>query len=343
MDNLPHVVLPLSDRSYVSLVKRDIKKIAEGIGFDANRLAEVEIVISEITSNIIKHTPGGSILVKHIIKDKLEGIEIISIDKGPGMSNALMMLKDGVSTTKTLGQGLGAIKRLSDNFDIYSVPQWGTILLSRIFKNPAANLKTKEIFNVSTLMVPKTGEEFCGDGFKFNIKKKTCQILVFDGLGHGPEAHKASEAAIKSFTNTESQNLDPAERLRTMNSTIKSTRGGVGMILSIDLKNNSLSFCGVGNISARVFTEGKLKSCISYNGIVGHTFPNTLNSNSIHWAKEDYLIITSDGIISRWDVNALSNIMKHDMGIVAASLFKDFARGNDDALVMIVKCNRNNT
>lgn len=340
MDNNPHVLLTLSDRSYVSLVKKDIKKIAEGIGFDANRLAEIEIIISEVASNIIKHTPGGSILVKHVVKGSLEGIEIISIDNGPGMSNPLMMLKDGVSTTKTLGQGLGAIKRLSDNFDIYSVPKWGTILLARIFKNPEADIKSKDIFNISTLMVPKSGEEFCGDGFKFFTRKSTCQVLAFDGLGHGPEAYKASEAAIKSFTQT--QNLDPADRLRSMSTSIKNTRGGVGMIFSIDQKKNSLTFCGVGNISARVLTEGKLKSCISYNGIVGHTFPNTINSNTINWAKEEYLIITSDGIISRWDVNALANIMKYDMSIVAASLFKDFARGNDDTLIMIIKCNRNN-
>lgn len=341
MDNLPHVLLPLSDRSYISLVKRDIKKIAESIGFEAKRLAEIEIVISEITSNIIKHTPGGSILVKHVFKGNLEGIEIISIDNGPGMFNPLMMLKDGVSTTNTLGQGLGAIKRLSDNFDIYSVPKWGTILLSRIFKNGDENLNSKEIFNVSTLMVPKNGEEFCGDGYKIITKKHNCQILAFDGLGHGPEAHKASEAAVKSFIET--QNLEPAERLKTMNTSIKSTRGGVGMALSIDQKANSLTYCGVGNISARVFTEGKLKSCISYNGIVGHTFPNSVNSNTIKWAREDYLIVTSDGFISRWDANALTNIMKHDIGIITACMYKDFFRGNDDCLIILIKCIRNNT
>lgn len=342
MDNLPHMVFPLSDRSYVSLVKKEIKKIADSIGFEANKLAEIEIIISEITSNIIKHTPGGIILVKHIISGDIEGLEIISIDDGPGMANPLMMLRDGVSTTNTLGQGLGAIKRLSDNFDIYSVPKWGTILLSRTFKTTenilTSNETSKESFNIYTLMVPKKGEAFCGDGFKFLKKNDNCQILAFDGLGHGPEAYKASEAAIKSFTET--QNLAPAERLKSIHSSIKKTRGGVGMVFDFDLKNETLSFCGVGNISARVLTEGRLKSCISYNGIVGHTFPNTIHSNTISWSMDDYLIITSDGIISRWDINALANIRKHDIGIIAAILFKDFSRGNDDCLVMIIKANR---
>lgn len=340
MDNHPNVLFSLSDRSYVSLVKREIKRIAERIGFSAKRFAEIEIIISEITSNITKHTSGGSILVKHITTGLVEGIEIISIDDGPGMLNPLMMLKDGVSTTKTLGQGLGAIKRLSDNFDICSVPGWGTIVLSRVFKNTdAKELLAKEIFLTSTFMLPKKGEESCGDGYKILTKKETCQILAFDGLGHGPEAQKASEAAVKSFI--ESKRLEPAEKLRKMHPTIKNTRGGVGMALSIDLKNQALSYCGVGNISARVLSEGKLKSCISYNGIVGHTFPNSIKTNSIRWAKEDFLIVTSDGITSRWDAGALANLFKHDLAIVTAGLFKDFYRGTDDCLVMIIKCNRN--
>lgn len=338
MDNLPHVSFPLSDRSYVSLVKKEIKKIAGNIGFSGNRLAEIEIIIAEITSNIIKYSTEGSILVKHFFKGSVEGIEIISIDNGPGMANVSLMLKDGVSTTHTLGQGLGAIKRLSDNFDIYSVPQSGTILLSRVFKNPEADTTSKEIFNITTLMVAKKGEIYCGDGYKYVIKKNSCKVLAFDGLGHGPEAQKASEAAVKSFMSI--QNIDPAESLRVMNKEIKSTRGGVGMIFSIDLKTNSTSFCGVGNISARILSDGKLKNCISYNGIIGHAFPNSLHTNNTTWNKQDYLIITSDGLKTRWDTNNLTNILKHDPSIVAASLFKDFSRGNDDSLIIIVKCNK---
>lgn len=157
-------------------------------------------------------------------------------------------------------------------------------------------------------------------------------------MGHGPEAQKASEAAIKGFI--ENETLEPCEILKTINTNIKSTRGGVGMVFSLDLSTKSLSYCGVGNISARIFTEGRLKSCISYNGIIGHTFPFSINTNKISWNKDDYLIITSDGLNTRWDVTNLSFVLKHDPSIIAASLFKDFSRGNDDSLVLIVKCNR---
>ena len=48
------------------------------------------------------------------------------------------MMQDGMSTTNTMGHGLGSIKRLSDTFELYSQPGWGTIILSRIYNEPKA-------------------------------------------------------------------------------------------------------------------------------------------------------------------------------------------------------------
>jgi anti-sigma regulatory factor (Ser/Thr protein kinase) len=66
------------------------------------------------------------------------GVEVISIDNGPGIADIKKMMVDGSSTKQTLGNGLGAIQRLSDKFDIYSQKDWGTIILSRIFQNHLA-------------------------------------------------------------------------------------------------------------------------------------------------------------------------------------------------------------
>ncbi len=339
MDNLPHKLFPLSDRSYLSITKKDIKKIAEDIGFSGSKLAEIEIVIAEIASNIIKHTPGGNILIKPVLHGSIKGIELISIDHGPGMVNVTVMLRDGVSTTNTLGQGLGAIKRLSDDFDIYSALNWGTILLSRIYMSPIDKLAEQAPFKIHAVMLPKIGEEFCGDGFKYLMRKNSCQIFAMDGLGHGVEAYKANQLAIKSFINTLYES--PAERIKIMHGALKRSRGGVGIIFDINLNTLKLIFCGLGNIAAKVLSEGKIKNCISYNGIIGHTFPMTFHSITHDWTLNNYLIITSDGINTRWDFNAISNIMKHDPSIIAASLFKNFSRGNDDCLIIIVKCNSN--
>ena len=132
MDEHLHSKFVLPDRTYQALVRSELRKLAETAGFTGHRLGEAEIIIAEITSNLVKHTQkGGEILVR-IFKHPVRGIEFIAIDRGPGMIRPGKMMEDGSSTTNTLGQGLGAIRRLSDVFDLYSLPAWGTVLFSRL-------------------------------------------------------------------------------------------------------------------------------------------------------------------------------------------------------------------
>src|SRR6478672_6036066 len=121
MANDPHTLITLPNRSYQAIARSTIKKMAYAAGFKPKRMAELEIVVAELTSNIIKHTTlGGQLLVKQL-EARGGGIEIIGIDEGPGMEAVAKMMEDGNSSTNTLGQGLGAIKRLADEFDIYSL------------------------------------------------------------------------------------------------------------------------------------------------------------------------------------------------------------------------------
>lgn len=331
MDNNPHVRLKLHDRSYSIIVKKEVRRIAETVGFPAYRLAEIDIIISEMVSNLNKHSHEGEALVRSFAN----GIELISIDHGPGMANSTEMLKDGVSTTKTLGHGLGAIRRLSDDFDIYSVAGWGTIVLSRVYKIKPSLTRERKLISLHSVMLPKPGQQVCGDAFDVIEKKYVYKIIALDGLGHGPEAANASQAAIKEFLNCE--NSTPVETLREIHSKIKGTRGAVGMILHLDVAGGSLSFTGLGNISARLMSLGKNKSLISYNGIIGHTIPNTLTNNIILLSPQETLIVHSDGLKSRWDIDRLPNIMDHDGSVVASALYKDFSRKTDDLLILVVK------
>jgi anti-sigma regulatory factor (Ser/Thr protein kinase) len=339
MDNNHHIRYLIPDRSYSNIVKREIHKLAVALGFSSKKLAEIDIIAAEIISNLNKHTPEGELLVKSLQNiDGRAGLEILSIDQGPGIEDLSEMLKDGNSTTGSLGQGLGAINRFSDEFDIYSLPGWGTILLSRVFISPfKLNVKPSAI-SINTIMLPKRGEAFCGDGWKVITRNGEHIIIALDGLGHGPEAHKASEAAIKEFTAIKKST--PAETIRILHRQIRGTRGAVGMIFHINTLNNALAFAGLGNISARIIGHEKNKNCISYNGIIGHNIPNTLNTNHIQWQRNETLIINSDGLKSRWDLGHLPDILYHDGSILSAALYKDFSRGSDDLLIIVVKNQR---
>ncbi|MGZ5243753.1 MAG: ATP-binding protein [Bacteroidia bacterium] len=331
----------LADKSYASLIKKEIRKMAEAAGFAGSRLGEVEIVASEIISNLIKHSDkGAELLAKNVFyEDGTAGIELISIDNGPGMLDPYKMLADGISTTKTLGQGLGAMKRLSDDFDIYSQKDWGTLVLCRLYINkPKNTLKIRERLKVNTVMVPKPGEDFCGDGWAMKTTGTNVWILATDGLGHGPDAYKASQMAVQNFL--EHDFSLPSEVIVHLHEKIKSTRGIVGSVMLFDQEAKTLTYCGVGNISARVIMHDSTKSFISYNGIIGMNKPATIHDQKIDAKDFMYVIFTSDGIVTRWDLNAHPGLVRLDNSLLAAYLYKDYSRRTDDILIISVRISK---
>lgn len=341
MDFKHHTSFHISDRSYISLIKREIHKIASSLGFSENGIAEIDIIASELTSNIVKHAGArGEILVKPLStvseegNEIISGMELISIDSGPGM-DAVRMMKDGVSTTNTLGQGLGAIKRLSHEFDLFSMPGWGTIVLSRYFLEYDENYKapTNDLA-INTVMVPKSGETVSGDGGAYKIVDNKFYMLVCDGLGHGPDARKASAAAEKFFSL--SRDTEPSEILSAMHPAIKYTRGAVATVLQYDNDARELRCCGIGNISSRIICYTGSKTFVSYNGTLGLNKPSVLHDQKIKADDLQYIIVTSDGLKTRWELTKYPNILKHDNSIIASVLYKDFSRGTDDSLVVVV-------
>src|SRR5688572_2704904 len=152
-----HTRINLPDRTYQAAARSEIKKIAEAVGFEGYRLGEMEIIIAEITSNLWKHSPTGGYLLVRVLSGVESGIELIAIDNGPGMRVPAIMMKDGKSTTKTLGQGLGAIRRLASVFDLYSLPGWGTVLLSRTYVKKAHS-ENSVPFQMAAIRVCKKGQ-----------------------------------------------------------------------------------------------------------------------------------------------------------------------------------------
>ncbi|MBW8686781.1 ATP-binding SpoIIE family protein phosphatase [Chitinophaga rhizophila] len=326
----------IEDRSYLSLLKREVHRLSIQCGLPEKKVAEIDIVVAEIGSNIIKHAGTGEVLV--MLTDQPQpAIEIIAIDSGPGITELARMMQDGMSTSKTLGQGLGAIKRLSDFLQIYSVKGWGTILLSRFYIKPAEQYPPKPGPEIRTLLVPKPGEKVCGDGFFINPDKAGIRIFLGDGLGHGIEANKAVTAAISSFRYCLLPDL--GEVLRQINEDVKRTRGLVGSIAIYNYRLRKWRLCGVGNIHTRMWTAAASKTYLPYNGIIGHNLPRTMNEQEVEHGpgKEQILIMCSDGIKTRWEMMRYPGIFRYDMSILAAAIYKDNARKTDDMSVVIVK------
>lgn len=335
MDNKTQLLFNVADRSYFSLVKKDIHAIGLQQGFSEERAGQLDIIVAELCSNLVKHAGHGYLLVKPVTEQHNNGVEVLSIDNGPGIIDIKRMMLDGTSTKQTLGHGLGAIQRLSDQFDIHSQKDVGTVILSRIFKSPPLHYTPKPTTEVKGLLVPKKGEEVCGDGFYYKQTKKQFKLFVGDGLGHGPDAAKAVETAINSFKSCHEEN--PVDIIKHIHSTVKKTRGLVGTVVTFDYKAKEWCICGVGNIFTKITNFSESKNYMSYNGILGHNIPGTIKEQRTKYEQGQYLIMCSDGIKTKWELNNYHGIYKNDLSTITAAIHRDHTRNTDDAAVVITK------
>jgi serine/threonine-protein kinase RsbT len=107
------------------------RELAAQIGFSATDLTLIATAISELARNIVVYAKEGEISLSVIEKKDRKGIMIIGRDRGPGIQSLRDALRDGYSTSGSLGLGLPGVKRLMDDFEIESEVGLGTIVTVR--------------------------------------------------------------------------------------------------------------------------------------------------------------------------------------------------------------------
>jgi anti-sigma regulatory factor (Ser/Thr protein kinase) len=337
MANNVHLSFNVADRSYFAIIKREVHTLTLNAGFSPQKVGEIDIIVAELVSNLVKHGGGGRVAVKLEVEKDNTLLELICIDSGKGMADVNRMMVDGVSTKNTLGQGMGAMKRLSHLFQVYSMKDWGTVTLIRIWKNDPALFNPGPLSQIRSVIIPKPGETACGDGFFYKATTDTISFFLGDGLGHGPEAEKAITQAGEAFMKCHEK--DPASVIRYINSSVRKTRGLVGTVVSLDIKERKWRICGIGNIQTRIAEGIELKGYMAYNGIIGLNLPNTLKTHEMPYENGQLLLMCSDGIKSRWDIFRYQHIMRYDLSILCAAVLKDFSRNTDDAAVVACRIN----
>jgi anti-sigma regulatory factor (Ser/Thr protein kinase) len=337
MDSVVHTSFNAEDRSYFAILKKEIHNLVISAGFSDAKTGEVDIVVAEMTSNLNKHAGGGEILVSLLQQDGNPYVELIAIDNGPGMADPGKMMADGMSTSNTLGHGMGSMQRLSDIFQVYSLKDWGTIVLARIYKKKPSATAKKPAAEVRYIVVAKPGETVSGDGAGFSAGKDHLRIFLGDGLGHGSEANIAVQKALASFQSSDSVN--PVDTLRYIHNDVKKTRGLVAATATYYFNEKKWRIAGIGNIATRVQYPLVSKTYIAHNGIVGLNIPNTMKEQEVQGERGQVLIMCSDGIKTRWELQKYVGIFRYDLSILAAALYKDFARKTDDMSVLACRIN----
>jgi anti-sigma regulatory factor (Ser/Thr protein kinase) len=324
----------MTDPSQIGEVRRAVAALTTRLGFDEERRGKAAIVVSEAATNLVKHAREGVVLLRPLESDNGPGIELLALDRGPGMTDLEQCLSDAFSTAGTSGNGLGAIARMSDFADFYSRPPGGTAILARLWLRPTPSFNRPCRFEEGVVSVPLFGEEVCGDSWATTWEQGRCLVLVADGLGHGPFAAEASLAAVRIFL--ASARLGPGEALQAAHLALRGTRGAAVAIAELDFDAGVVRFAGVGNIAGVVVDGASSRSLVSHNGTVGHN-AHKFQEFNYPFPKGALLVMHSDGLASRWGLGPYPRLAAHDPGLVAAVLYRDFQRSRDDVTVLVAR------
>jgi serine/threonine-protein kinase RsbT len=110
----------------VVLARQKGREVAAGCGFSSTEQTLIATAISEIARNIVSYAGSGEVLLAAVEERGRRGILIVARDEGPGIEDIELALRDGYSTTKSLGLGLPGAKRIMDDFDLESARGKGT-------------------------------------------------------------------------------------------------------------------------------------------------------------------------------------------------------------------------
>lgn len=329
---LPQLHFHIDDRSQIGYARRAAGELAAKLGFDTTDAGRLGLAVTESASNILKHAGSGQLLLRALGNDGSGGIELLALDDGPGIADVAASLRDGQSTAGTMGGGLGALLRLSDGFEIYTLPGRGTALRVEV---RAKALRTRaRAIEWGGLCLAKPGEEVSGDSWAIEPHRDQLTVLMADGLGHGFAAHDA--ASIATATLRGHPQAEPQALLEAAHAALAHTRGAAVAIARVGASAQRGSFAGIGNISCRVETESGTRRFVSHNGIVGHAI-RRIQGFALPFPRGALLILHSDGLATRWDLATYPGLAARHPALIAGVLYRDYYRGRDDVSVVVLR------
>jgi anti-sigma regulatory factor (Ser/Thr protein kinase) len=323
-------LVSVSDPSQVGQARREANVLAERAGLGDTDRGRVAIVVTELANNLARHARGGEILLRPSSAPDDAGVEVFAIDRGPGMADVAACLRDGFSTGGTPGTGLGAVRRMATRFEVDSAQPAGTVVFASVMAGgPAARPE----FEWAVICLAVKGETACGDTWRLASRPGRLSLMIADGLGHGPLAADAAEAAGAAF------DADPFAAPRALiesaHTRMHGSRGGA--VAAVALEGPTVRFAGVGNVAASLVSPAAgPKGLPSHNGIAGVQV-RKVQEFDYAWPDGGMLVMHSDGLQTRWSLDAYPGAARRHPAVVAGLLYRDFARGRDDLTVAVVR------
>ncbi len=331
----PAMAMVVDHPSRVGEVRRRAAIVAEQVGLDRTDRGRVALVVTEVASNLAKHTPGGEVVIQGWTDSGDRAVvDIHALDRGPGMRDVGRCLADGYSTAGSAGTGLGAISRVADQFAIQSESGVGTVVWARIDPRTAGSRGSSPL-ELGVVGLAVSGEEACGDEWALVSRDGREYLLVVDGLGHGPHAAEAAREAVAAFRDGTSD--EPAGIIAAISEALRGTRGAAVAVARLDARHGKVRFAGVGNIVGALVARATARSAgmVSLNGTAGHVVPR-IQEFDYDWPEGSVVLMHSDGLDRRWDLARSPGLASRHPALIAGVLYREHRRERDDATILVV-------
>lgn len=180
---------------------------------------------------------------------------------------------------------------------------------------------------------PAPHEAVCGDRAAVVRGGGRTLIVAVDGLGHGPEAARAADAAVEAVR--DGTGGDALTAIELCHEALRPTRGAAVSAAAFDPRDRTLTWSGVGNVEGRLVRAGggPPASLLTLGGVVGHELP-PLRATSVPVERGDVVMLATDGLSGGF-ADDLEPRGRCDA--IATRLLDDFARPSDDALVIVAR------
>lgn len=324
----PQVGLAVESDSDVLALARRAVAAASGQGFDEPHRVRVSRLATEMATSLVRRTRSARMFVQLVESGDHRGVELVTTD-APEDSDAHGRNPVGRPTFEELD----AMARLSDVFDAYSGADGGTVMMARLWGGQRTTGHVCQ-FLVGSMLEAFPGEDWAGDAWAAEQSGGRIVALAADGLGHGEGAAAASAAAVETFR----RHSDAAAEhiVGQIHQALRPTRGAAIGVVEIDRAAGRARFCGIGNITARLVVAGKHHELISHYGIAGYQ-ARRIRAVEADWPDGALLVMHSDGLSARWDLDAYPRLDRCHPQLAAATLMRDAPRAHDDALVLALR------
>ena len=328
------IALAITETTQVGQARRAVTTLARLLKFDETAEGRVAVVVNELGNNLIKHGGGGELIAQPWTHAAAPTLQLWALDRGRGMANIGECMRDGYSTAGSPGTGLGAVSRLADTFEIYSLRDQGTVAYADIAAAKLPPVAKPCAF--AALNVPFAGETVSGDDWAINYDSTHLRAMMVDGLGHGTIAAAAATAAVAAWHEYGARS-SPVEFLQRAHMALRATRGAAVAVAWIDYARRNVWFAGLGNIGATLISPSlKTRSMVSVNGTAGMEIRRLQEFNYAYEANA-VLIMHTDGFTTRWRLDNYPGLVLRHPALIAGVLYRDHKRGRDDATVAVIK------